>query len=82
MRTTVNIDEDVLIITRQIAVERHMSLGEAVTFLLRRGMRASSSTTSRNGFSLFDIGDNKAKFGPVDVARAMEAEDLDSALPS
>jgi hypothetical protein len=56
-----------------------MSLGEAVSFLLRRGMRASSSNTSRNGVSLFDIGDNNAKFGPADVARAMEAGDRDSA---
>lgn len=40
MRTTVNIDDDVLERAKDIAQVRHVSVGEALSELARRGMEA------------------------------------------
>lgn len=41
MRTTLEIDDDVLAAARSIAAEREISLGSAVTDLARRGLRVT-----------------------------------------
>ena len=40
MRTTLAIDDDVFLLTRQLAQERRVSIGAAVSQLLRDGIRA------------------------------------------
>ena len=40
MRTTLAIDDDVFLHARRLAQERHISLGAAVSKLLREGIRA------------------------------------------
>jgi len=40
MRTTLAIDDDVFLHARRVAQERHISLGAAVSKLLRDGIRA------------------------------------------
>ncbi|MFM9966792.1 MAG: hypothetical protein ACKVQK_00100 [Burkholderiales bacterium] len=40
MRTTLAIDDDVFLQARRLAKERHISLGAAVSNLLREGIRA------------------------------------------
>ena len=40
MRTTIAIDDDVFLHARRLAHERHISLGAAVSGLLRDGIRA------------------------------------------
>ena len=40
MRTTVNLDEDALIAARQVAQRERISLGQAVSELVRRGATA------------------------------------------
>ena len=40
MRTTIAIDDDVFLHARRLAQERHISLGAAVSRLLRDGIRA------------------------------------------
>lgn len=44
MRTTVNLAEDALIAARNIAQRERLSLGEAVSELIRRGTAAGSPT--------------------------------------
>jgi hypothetical protein len=40
MRTTVNLDEDALIAARQVAQRERLSLGDAISELVRRGAAA------------------------------------------
>ncbi len=40
MRTTINLDEDALLAARQVAQRERLSLGEAVSELVRRGAMA------------------------------------------
>lgn len=40
MRTTINLDEDVLLVAKQIAARERVSLGEAISRLVRRGANA------------------------------------------
>lgn len=47
MRTTLSIDEDALLIARQMAARERISLGEAVSELLRAGARAKAAQPSR-----------------------------------
>ena len=47
MRTTVNVDDDVLAGARSLAQEREISLGAALSELARRGLRARPVTTER-----------------------------------
>lgn len=47
MRTTLTIDNDALLIARQIAARERISLGEAVSELLRAGARARAAQPPR-----------------------------------
>lgn len=50
MRTTINIDEDALLVARQIAARERISLGGAISNLVRRGViaPAQSASTSKD----------------------------------
>lgn len=52
MRTTVSIDDDVLLAARQRADSEHTSLGQALSDLARLGLSRSSTGTHRNGIML------------------------------
>ena len=62
MRTTLNLDEELLAFARQLAERRRVSLGDAVNLLLRRGMEraagggAQAENTVRNGLPLLTLG--------------------------
>lgn len=47
MRTTLNVDDDVLAIARALAQERGVSLGAALSDLARRGGRPRAADTDR-----------------------------------
>lgn len=51
MRTTLDLDESVLVAARALARDESISLGAAVSELARRGLRAvTSPTVARGGF--------------------------------
>ena len=50
-------------------------MGEALSFLARRGASMSRPLRLRNGFYIFSVEDSAPKFGPEDVQAALEAED-------
>ena len=79
MRTTISVDDDLLLVTKHLAEQRRMSLSETVNFLLRRGLQPSVSFKERNGFPIFDIQEEGARFGPADVERAQNEEDAEYA---
>jgi len=55
MRTTLDIDEDVLLAARDMAQRRHAPLGRVVSDLARRGLIRGSGNAERNGIALFPV---------------------------
>ncbi len=53
MRTTLDIDEDILQAARELAGRERISLGKAVSTLARRALTQPVSHQERNGFTLF-----------------------------
>lgn len=59
MRTTLAIDDDILLIARSIARQERSSVGEVISSMARRSLRSAgsdaSSPTMRNGFVLLPV---------------------------
>jgi hypothetical protein len=75
MRTTLDIESDVLDLAKSLADARRISVGKALSWLARKGATAQTPFGQRNGFSVFSVADSSAKFGPDDVREALDAED-------
>lgn len=52
MRTTLNVDDDVLLAAKQRAAVDGTSVGEALSAIAREGLRSARSRRSRNGVPL------------------------------
>ncbi len=52
MRTTLSLDDDVLIAAKAIAEQQRKSIGEVVSELMRRSLRRPGAPTERNGIPL------------------------------
>ena len=68
MRTTLQIDDDVLMDARAIADAEGRSLGAVISELARRSLRPVGLTTER-GFPVFDVPDDAAPITLEDVLR-------------
>lgn len=55
MRTTVDIDEDVLLATKEIARRRGTSMWQVLSDLARQALSAGGVATTRNGLPLFPV---------------------------
>lgn len=75
MRTTLDIENDVLDCAKALAAARGVSVGTALSELARRGVSARTPLGSRNGFPVFQLPTNTSQFGPNDVAAALQNED-------
>ena len=75
MRTTLNVDEDVLSLAKTVAEVRGVSIGKALSDLARRGASAHQPLRERNGFYLFPVGTGSKAIGPEDVDAALAGED-------
>ena len=73
MRTTLAIDDDVLVAAKAIAQQQDRSLGEVISDLARHSLRRPQSGVSRNGIPLLPV---KAEAPPVtiDVVNALRDE--------
>ncbi len=49
MRTTIDLDEDVLRVAKHLAQEREQSLGRVLSDLVRRGLQPSGKVVPRSG---------------------------------
>ena len=81
MRTTVNLDDDILRVADKLAESRAISRGEAISELARRGVRQVRQTLPiklRNGFAVLDIG-GAGTFSSDDVTSALSRDDADQA---
>ena len=55
MRTTLNIDEDVLLAAKEIAKQRGVTVGEVMSELVRQALTHEATTTTRNNLPIFPI---------------------------
>ena len=53
MRTTLNVDDDVFFAAKELAERQRVTLGKAVSILLRRALTSSIPSQTRNGIPLF-----------------------------
>lgn len=73
MRTTVDIDSDVLQAARSLARSRRQSLGRVLSELARGGL-APRREGSRKGFPVFRVSPDSPPLTPEAVARALDQE--------
>ncbi|MBM3760703.1 MAG: antitoxin [Acidobacteria bacterium] len=76
MRTTLDIESEVLAVAKSLASARGISVGAALSELARRGFASRTPTRDRNGIAVFQLPAGSPVFGPDDVAKALETEDL------
>jgi hypothetical protein len=74
MRTTLNIDDDVLRILKKYAEERSIALGKAASDLVRRALTAPVQTRMSNGFCTVILPSDSPKVSSKEVARLLEDE--------
>jgi hypothetical protein len=55
MRTTLNLDDDVVEMVRRYSEARSVALGKAASELVRRGFTAPAPTRIVNGLVVFDL---------------------------
>jgi hypothetical protein len=60
MRTTLSIDDDILIAAKAIARQERRSVGDVVSDLARRALRKPEPPRHRNGIALLSRGDERA----------------------
>jgi hypothetical protein len=59
MRTTIDIEDDVLLAAKEIAREQHVTLGSVVSELARRSLNQPIPVTTRNGFPQLPVRDKR-----------------------
>jgi Arc/MetJ family transcription regulator len=54
MRTTLEIDDDLVQVARQLAQQRKTTMGQVISQLVRKAMEPKNAPRMRNGVLLFD----------------------------
>lgn len=76
MRTTLAIDDAVLGVVKRYAEGRSISLGKAVTDLLRRALATDCPTVTVNGLTVLDPGRRSRLVSAATVQQLIEDETL------
>ena len=71
MRTTLNIDDDVLAVARALAARSGCSLGSAVYELARRGIKGWDAVNDGDGFPAFRVSPAAQPITDDDVRKAL-----------
>lgn len=74
MRTTLQLDNDVLEAARSLAKTEKKSLGEVVSDLARKGLGAPTESRGEQGFPMFEVSENTPPLTPKMVREALEDE--------
>ena len=72
MRTTLNIDDDVLELARDFAHQNKCSLGSALSELARRGFPRAYPMTTEDGRPVFGVAPDAKVITSEEVYRALE----------
>jgi hypothetical protein len=71
MRTTVNLDDDVMRAVRSLARERDESLGTVISALVRKALSPPDQVTYKAGFPVFQIPEGSPPITPEMVDSAL-----------
>jgi negative regulator of replication initiation len=74
MRTTLNLDDDVVELLKDYAESRSVALGRAASELVRRGLEAPVQTRMVNGFHAVVLPANSPKVTSEKVRELLEDE--------
>jgi len=69
MRTTLTLDDDIAELAARQAKARGLSLGKAVSDLVRRGLTAPTPSVSRDGLVVFQLPSDSPRVTTDDVRR-------------
>ncbi len=69
MRTTLTLDDDVAEVSARLAKSRGVSLGKAVSDLVRRGLNAPTPSDDKNGLVVFRLPSDSPAVTTDDVRR-------------
>jgi Arc/MetJ family transcription regulator len=72
MRTTLSLDDDVVQQIKTYAKNRDVSIGKAVSDLVRRGLRAPLRTRIVNGFHIVELPPDSPTVTSQDVKRLQD----------
>jgi hypothetical protein len=72
MRTTLNIPDDVYDVVSSLASARHISLGEALAELVRRGLNPPLLFETEGDFPRFRV---PKEAGPITLEKTLQVED-------
>jgi hypothetical protein len=72
MRTTLTLTDDALDLARKLARRKRVSLGEAVSELVRRGARLPVPTTERHGLTVVRLPAGSARVTVAAVDELLE----------
>lgn len=73
MRTTLNLDDDVLELLKEYAEKRSVALGRAASELVRKGFSTPTPTRIVNGLVVFDVPPDSPRITPERV-KELESE--------
>ena len=72
MRTTLSLDDDALAAARELARRHRLTLGKAVSELVRRGARQPLLTREVNGFAVVVLPEDSPRVTAEQVRRLLE----------
>jgi hypothetical protein len=72
MRTTLNLPDDVYSAARSLAIQRNLSLGDAIGELVRNGLKNSNRVDLSKDFPCFTVSANAE---PITMQHTLEIED-------
>ncbi len=72
MRTTIDLEEDVLLAAKEIARQRGVTIGKVISDLTRQAMTRSVAVTTRAGIPLFPV---QADAGPITLELVNQLRD-------
>ncbi|MBM3749005.1 MAG: antitoxin [Acidobacteria bacterium] len=75
MRTTINLDDEVAELAKSYAENRSLSLGKAVSELVRRGLNTPYPTRRIDGFLVFDPPPGTPEI-TTELVKRLEAEEF------
>ena len=74
MRTTLNLDDDVLQLLKNYASDRSIPLGEAASELVRRGLETPVQMRMEKGFYVVDLPKGDRKVSSARVKELLEED--------
>lgn len=75
MRTTLNLDDDVLDLAKIYAESRSLALGRAVSDLVRRGLTAERPFRMVNGFPVFELPPDSPEV-TTEMVKQLESDEI------